>query len=240
MVKIMCGRFTLIAWDEIEGRFLPAGSRVNMIRERFAGSGMDPAPRYNIAPTQDVLTITNDGEENAARFMRWGLVPSWAKDISIGSRMINARAETLAERPSFRVAFRRRRCLVVADSFYEWKREGRRGVPMRISLESGEVFGFAGLWESWSSPEGRRILSCTIVTTAANEFLAPIHDRMPVILSRDAEPMWLDPDVRDTDALSELLTPYPSELMSAYEVSSVVNSAANDAPECIAPVQRMF
>ena len=119
--------------------------------------------------------------------MRWGLVPSWAKDISIGNRMINARAETLAERPSFRVAFRRRRCLVVADSFYEWKRDGRSRIPMRISLESGELFGFAGLWETWNSPDGRRILSCAIVTTAANEFMAPIHDRMPVILSQDAE-----------------------------------------------------
>ncbi len=234
----MCGRFTLIAWDEIEGRFVPAGSGMDMIRERFAGA--DLAPRYNIAPTQDVITITSDGEANTARSMRWGLVPSWAKDISIGNRMINARAETLSERPSFRSAFRRRRCLVIADSFYEWKRNGRSRTPMRISLESGELFGFAGLWESWNSPDGRRILSCTIVTTAANEFLAPIHDRMPVILSQDAEPMWLDPDVQDTDALSELLTPYPSERMAAYEVSSVVNSAANDVPECIAPVSRLL
>lgn len=234
----MCGRFTLIAWDEVEQRFLPAGSGMEMIHERFEGA--DPAPRYNIAPTQDVLTITKDGESNTARFMRWGLVPSWAKDVSIGNRMINARAETLAERPSFRAAFRRRRCLVVADSFYEWKRDGRNRTPMRISLESGELFAFAGLWESWTGPDGRRIPSCTIVTTAASEFIAPIHDRMPVILSQDAEPMWLDPDVQDTDALSELLTPYPSDLMSAYEVSSVVNSAANDVPECIAPVGRLL
>ena len=233
----MCGRFTLIAVGEVERRFLPTGSGMEIIRERFAESGME---RYNIAPTQDILTITNDGEANTAQFMRWGLVPSWAKDISIGSRMINARAETLAERPSFRVAFRRRRCLVIADSFYEWKRDGRKRTPMRISLESGELFAFAGLWESWNSPDGRPILSCAIITTAANEFVAPIHDRMPVILSQDAETMWLDPGVQDTDALSELLTPYPPDLMSAYEVSSVVNSAANETPECIAPVQRMI
>ena len=233
----MCGRFTLIAWDEIERRFLPIGSGMEIICERSADAGPE---RYNIAPTQDVITITNDGEANVAQFMRWGLVPSWAKDISIGSRMINARAETLAERPSFRSAFRRRRCLVVADSFYEWKRDGRTRTPMRISLESGELFGFAGLWESWDSPDGRRILSCTIVTTKANDFIAPIHDRMPVILSQDAEPVWLAPDIQDTDALSELLTPYPSDLMSAYEVSSVVNSAANDVPECIAPVSRLL
>ena len=233
----MCGRFTLIAMGEVEQRFLPVGSGMEIIRERFAESGME---RYNIAPTQDVLTITSDGEANAAQFMRWGLVPSWAKDISIGSRMINARAETLAERPSFRVAFRRRRCLVIADSFYEWKRDGRKRTPMRISLESGELFAFAGLWETWNSPDGRPILSCAIITTAANEFVAPIHDRMPVILSQDTEPMWLDPGVQDTDALSELLTSYPSDLMSAYEVSSVVNSAANEVPECIAPVKRMI
>ena len=234
----MCGRFTLIAWDEVERRFLPAGSGMAMIRERFGGE--DPAPRYNIAPTQDVLAITNEGESNAARFMRWGLVPRWARDVSIGNRMINARAETLAERPSFRVAFRRRRCLVVADSFYEWKREGRGRTPMRIRLEDGGIFAFAGLWESWTGPGGRRILSCAIVTTAANEFMASIHDRMPVILSPDSEAFWLDPDVQDTDALSELLTPYPSERMAAYEVSSVVNSAANDGPECVVPVRRML
>ena len=233
----MCGRFTLISVGEIEQRFLPTGSGMEIIRERFADSGPE---RYNIAPTQDVIAITSDGETNTAQFMRWGLVPSWAKDISIGSRMINARSETLAERPSFRSAFRRRRCLVVADSFYEWKRDGRSRIPMRIGLESGELFGFAGLWERWTDPGGRRILSCTIVTTEANEFLAPVHDRMPVILSRDAEPMWLDPDVQDTEALYELLTPYPSDLMSAYEVSTVVNSAANDVPECIAPVRRVW
>ena len=233
----MCGRFTLIAWDEVEQRFLPAGSGIEILRERFAEFG---AERYNIAPTQDVITITNDGESNVAQFMRWGLVPSWAKDISIGSRMINARAETLSERPSFRVAFRRRRCLVAADSFYEWKRQGRNRTPMRISLESGELFAFAGLWESWKSAEGRRLLSCTIITTDANETVAPIHDRMPVILTRDAEAAWLDPGIRDAGALSELLMPYPSDLMNAYEVSDVVNSAANDVPECIVPVRKML
>ncbi len=236
----MCGRFTLIAWDEVEQRFLPAGSGMEMIRERFAESGAWAGPRYNIAPTQDVLAITGDGHQNRDHLMRWGLVPSWAKDISIGNRMINARAETLAERPSFRAAFRRRRCLVVADSFYEWRRDGRRRIPMRIGLESGELFAFAGLWESWTSPEGGRILSCAIITTAANEFVVPIHDRMPVILAREFESAWLDPEIEDAEALSELLTPYPSDLMSAYEVSSVVNSAANDVPECIVPVRRML
>ncbi len=232
----MCGRFTLIAWDEVEQRFLPAGSGLNVIHERLA----DLAPRYNIAPTQNILTITNDGQSNTPQPMRWGLIPSWAKYISIGSRMINARAETLAERPSFRAAFRRRRCLVIADGFYEWKRHGRARTPMRISLKSGKLFAFAGLWESWTSPDGHRILSCAIITTAANHFIAPIHDRMPVILPPDAEPLWLAPGTRDTATLSNLLTPYPSDLMTAYEVSNVVNSAANDIPECIAPVSRLL
>ena len=235
----MCGRFTLIAWDEVEQRFLPAAG-ANIIRELFAAPGQNPAPRYNIAPTQNILTIANDGQSNAPQSMRWGLVPSWAKDISIGSRMINARAETLAERPSFRAAFRRRRCLVIADSFYEWKRDGLRRTPMRISLESGQLFAFAGLWESWTAPNGRRILSCTIITTAANQLIAPIHDRMPVILPPEAEPAWLDPRIQDPDALSDLLAPYPPELMTTYEVSSIVNSAANDTPNCIAPVRRLL
>ena len=236
----MCGRFTLIAWDEVEQRFLPAGSGMSVIRERFSESGANPAPRYNIAPTQRILTITNDGQSKIPQPMRWGLIPSWAKDTSVGSRMINARAETLAERPSFRAAFRRRRCLVVADSFYEWKRRGRARTPMRISLKSGQLFAFAGLWESWTSPGGHRILSCAIITTAANHFIAPIHDRMPVILPPDAESAWLDPNLQDTATLSILLTPYPSDLMTAYEVSSLVNSPANDVPECITPVSRLL
>ena len=154
-----------------------------------------PFPRYNIAPTQDVLAVRNDYDGNRAEMMRWGLVPSWAKDPKIGSRMINARAETLAERPSFRVAYRRRRCLIVADSFYEWKREGRNRTPMRIMLESGEnrspspVYGRRG-----SGPDDSRMLSCAIVTTTANELVSEIHDRMPVILDPDVEPVWLDPE----------------------------------------------
>ena len=236
----MCGRFVLVNWYGLQQRFDLPEDELQNISEGYSDMGEAPYPRYNIAPTQDVLTVRNDGDRNSAEMMRWGLVPSWAKDPKIGSRMINARSETLSERPSFRVAYRRRRCLIVADSFYEWKREGRSRTPMRIMLESEEPFAFAGLWETWKRPDDSRMLSCTIVTTSANELVSGIHDRMPVILDPDVESVWLDPDMDDTTALSELLVPYPSELMTAYEVSRIVNSAANDVPECIAPVGRLL
>ncbi len=228
----MCGRFTLTSADGIGARFSTAEPNAGEAVEAGAG-------RYNIAPTQDVLTVRNEGGRRRARMMRWGLVPPWADDTRIGGRMINARAETLAERPSFRAAFRRRRCLIVADGFYEWAREGRSRTPMRFCLASGELFAFAGLWETWRRPDGTRLLSCAIVTTSANELIAPFHERMPVIIDADAESVWLDPDVEDAGALSALLTPYPSDRMTAYEVSKVVNSAAYDGPECILPVSRL-
>ena len=193
----MCGRYTLVT-DQ------------RTLEERFSFKGADLrwVANFNVAPTQSVLTVTAH-EEARAQYMHWGLIPSWAKDASIGSRMINARAETLAEKPSFRTAFRRRRCLVLADGFYEWMKVGTSRRPMRIILRSGEPFAFAGLWESWKTPEGERLLSCTIITTGPNSLMAPIHNRMPVILSREAEPLWLDQSVQDPAALSELLAPYP-------------------------------
>ncbi len=166
-------------------------------------------------------------------YMRWGLIPLWAKDMSIGSRMINARAETIAEKPSFRNALRRRRCLVLADGFYEWQRVGKSKKPMRIVMRSGEPFAFAGLWETWRDPEGTVIPSCTIITTTPNELLKPIHNRMPVILPRDIEDFWLDESVDDPAALTSVLTPYPDDEMEVYEVSSLVNSVANKGPEVI-------
>ena len=236
----MCGRFVLVDWYGVEQRFDLPEADLRNISERYSKMGESPFPRYNIAPTQEILAVRNDGGENRAEMMRWGLVPSWAKDPKIGNRMINARAETLAEKPSFRTAYQRRRCLIVADSFYEWKLEGKNRTPIRIMLESEEQFAFAGLWETWKRPDDSRLLSCTIVTTAANELVSEIHDRMPVILDPDVESVWLDPDMDDTAALSELLTPYPAELMTTYEVSRVVNSAANDVPECIAPIGRLL
>ena len=236
----MCGRFVLVDWYGVEQRFDLPETDLRHISERYSEMGEAPYPRYNIAPTQEVLAVRNDGDWNRAEMMQWGLVPSWAKDPKIGNRMINARSETLSERPSFRAAYKRRRCLIVADSFYEWKREGRSRTPIRIMLESEEPFAFAGLWESWKRPDDSWMLSCTIITTSANELVSEIHDRMPVILDPNVESVWLDPDIDDTIALSELLVPYPSELMTAYEVSRIVNSAANDVPECIAPIGRLL
>ena len=222
----MCGRFSLTSEiGELQGRF------------EFDGAGLTHTPRYNIAPSQPLLAVLNGGERRAAH-LRWGLIPSWAKSASAGSRLINARAETVAERNSFRSAFTRRRCLVLADGFYEWQRVGNTKMPMRIVLTSGEPFAFAGLWDSWRDPNGEIVRSCTIITTEANELLHPIHDRMPVILPREMESFWLDHDVEDGDALSNVLVPYQSVEMEAYEVSSLVNRPGNDRPEVVLPVER--
>ena len=219
----MCGRFSLIAnLQELGERF------------GFDPGGLTHPPRYNAAPTQPVLAVMN-GEERRAEHLRWGLIPSWAKDAQMGSRMINARAETLAERPAFRAAFARRRCLVLADGFYEWRRSGNSRIPMRIVMKSREPFAFAGLWDTWQDPEGEVVRSCTIITTEPNELLQPIHDRMPVILAEGAESLWLDDDLRDPLALGSLLTPYPDGALEAYRVCPLVNRPSNDGPEVIVP-----
>jgi len=204
-------------------------------RFKFATSDLDYKPRYNIAPTQDVLTVINNGERHA-QFMRWGLVPFWAKELKIGSRMINAKAETLAEKASFRNAFKKRRCLVPADGFYEWRKEGKEKIPTYIFQKSREPFAFAGLWETWKSPEDEVVRSCTIVTTEPNSFVEPIHNRMPVMLSEEAEALWLDPLTEDPAVLKQLLVPFPPELMDSYPVSTLVNSPRNQGKEIIEPV----
>ena len=193
-------------------------------------------PRYNIAPTQAVATVVteNDGSR-VLRLMRWGLIPAWAKDPSIGSRMINARSETLAEKPSYRNALKRRRCLVVADGFYEWQKQPGGGkVPMFITLKDRQPFGFAGLYETWTEPEsGESLVTCTIVTGPANAFMAPIHERMPMILSPEAYDVWLDPQEMKSERVLELLKPYPADQFAAYPVSTRVNTPANDDPALI-------
>ena len=225
----MCGRYSLaIDYDAISDRFdLRGGVQLPLVyRDRF-----------NIAPTQEVLTVVNAaGQGNQPRMMRWGLVPFWAKDLSIGNRMVNARAETIMESRVFRQAFQRCRCLVVADGFYEWRSQGKRRIPMRVILKTGEPFGLAGLWETWKSPEGKTIESCTIITTTPNELMARIHNRMPVILPREAETPWLDPENTDAGVLRELLVPYPASEMDAYEVSTLVNSPKYDSPDLLARV----
>ena len=221
----MCGRFTLTldpaeAGDEFEGVNFPT---------KFA-------PRYNIAPSQPVLAIPNDGK-NAAEFFVWGLIPSWAKDPSIGNRLINARGETLAEKPSFRGAYKYKRCLVITDGYYEWKTVPgtKTKIPHFIHLRTAKPFAFAGLWDEWHSAEGSAIRSCTIITTKPNKFLASIHDRMPVILHSKDYSDWLDASPRTADTLAHLITDFPAELMEAYPVSTLVNSPVNDRAECVRP-----
>jgi len=221
----MCGRFT--QRTTLENLAVEFG--VEEINLSFSAS-------YNMAPSQHVLAVVNDGVSQFTLF-RWGLIPHWAKDPSIGDKMINARAETITEKKSFRNAFRRSRCLIVADGFYEWKREGKRKTPVYIRLISGRPFGFAGLHESWMSPEYDLIESCTIITTGPNELIKPIHNRMPVIIARESRAAWLDSENQDTDSLRGMLKPYPFREMEAYEVSRFVNSPANNSPKCIEPVE---
>lgn len=192
-------------------------------------------PSFNVAPTQSVLVIGSRQGERAAAMHRWGLIPSWAKDPSIGSRLINARSETVAERPAYRGAFRRRRCLIPADGLYEWKRVGKTKQPYRFTLRDASPFAFAGLWEEWRSPDNTPIRSCTILTTEPNELIEPVHNRMPVILSPTEYDTWLDPHT-EIEELQSLLAPYPAEDMDAYPVSTLVNSPRNDDPSLIEPV----
>lgn len=221
----MCGRFTLTASvDQLIDRF---DIEFFLQEEEFF-------PSYNVAPSQSVLSVINNGTHNRMGFLRWGLIPPWAKDMSIGYKMINARAETLLEKPSFRTAYQKKRCLIVADSFYEWKRiDHKNKIPMRIKLKSNELFAMAGLWESWKSPEGKSIYSCSVITTNPNELVQDIHDRMPVILKPEDEKYWLDPSITDTRKLKHLLKPLEHELMEAYEVSPLVNSPKNNSIELI-------
>ncbi|HEC61303.1 MAG TPA: SOS response-associated peptidase [bacterium] len=221
----MCGRFTLTA-------------DMNALQESFPWLSIPTGlePRYNIAPSQPVAVVPNDGV-NQMDFFVWGLITSWAKDPRIGNRMINARAETLAEKPSFRAAFRRRRCLVLADGFYEWRKDPgiKTKTPMYLHLKSKEPFAFAGLWEIWHSKDGSEVRSCNIITTQPNSLVQSIHNRMPVILPREAYSKWLKPGEQDPTQLSPLLLPYPAEEMIAYPVSRLVNKPQNDRPQCIIP-----
>jgi putative SOS response-associated peptidase YedK len=222
----MCGRFTLT----IDPSSLQAAFPWAVIPD-------DLFPRYNVAPSQPVAVIPNMGD-NTVSLYKWGLIPSWAKDPSIGNRMINARAESLAEKPSFRNAYRRRRCLILADGFYEWKQNPgmKAKQPVYIRMNDNHPFAFAGLWELWKSPDGSEIRSCTIITTQPNEFLKPIHNRMPVILPADAYHHWLATEDQPPAQLADLLVPYQASDLIAYPVSRMVNSPELDSAELINPV----
>lgn len=223
----MCGRFTAtFEFREIK------------IRWNLQGDLPYFAPRYNIAPSQSVPVIVKGEHGNEAKLMKWGLVPSWAPDPSIGNQMINARAETLLKKPSFRNLVSQRRCLIPADGFYEWRREGNRKVPVWIHLKKKEPFAFAGLWDSWRNVElGDILYTCTIITTEPNALLRPMHNRMPVIYDREMGRQWLEHSYGAfQDSLDAVLRPWPSEYMEAWDVSPIVNAPANDTPECIQPL----
>lgn len=223
----MCGRFTLSSnLDDLQGRF------------GFEARDLEYRPSYNIAPTQQVMVVSVDPQygNRRAESMRWGLVPFWAKDLKIGARMINAQAETAATKPAFRAAFKKRRCLVLADGFFEWRKEGKEKIPTYIFQPSNTPFAFAGLWENWRSPDGENVRSCTILTTTPNELIQPIHNRMPVILSQETEALWLDPMTEEQETLTPLLIPAPAEGLTTMVVSNLVNSFKNQGPECVEPV----
>jgi putative SOS response-associated peptidase YedK len=222
----MCGRFTLTVSGEA-------------LAEHFnLAETPEVVARYNIAPTQPVAAVRSARQsgERELTYLHWGLIPAWAQDPAIGSRMINARAETAAEKPAFRAAFKYRRCLVPASGFYEWQKIDGRKQPVFIHLAGGDLFAFASLWEHWQSPDGSEVNSCTLLTTGPNELIRPVHDRMPVILRPEEYDLWLDRDVQQVDRLRPLLRPFPAERMAFFPVSPRVNSPANEGPDCIAPL----
>lgn len=220
----MCGRFTLTA----SGR---------VIAQQFNLSDLpEIPPRYNIAPTQEIATIYRSSEQQDQQFqwMKWGLIPFWSKDVTIGSKLINARVETVTEKPSFRKAFRQQRCLILADGFYEWKTEGKTKQPYYFSLKERSPFAFAGLWDSWKSPDGNHRTSCTILTTEANESVQPVHHRMPIILSAEVYSDWLNPSLNQPEEILSLLQTIPQ--LTTNPVSSKVNRPTYDQADCIEAV----
>jgi len=223
---LMCGRFTLKTPNDELVRFF------QLTRQP------DWSPRYNIAPSQPVIGVRQTDGGRSPSLLTWGLIPAWSRDPAIGSRLINARSESLAQKPAFRAAFRSRRCLILADGFYEWKKvSGKLKQPMYIHMVDQNAFAFAGLWEQWTAADGSEIESCTIVTTEPNERLAEVHNRMPAILPPETYDVWLDPDQQDSATLQPLLKPYPSDALAWRAVSTVVNNPRNDVPECVVAVR---
>lgn len=221
----MCGRYALF-------------SHLSQIKEAFDIQQVrwEPPTSYNVAPTHEVAVVVRRDGDHVLEKMRWGLIPAWAKDLEIGSRMINARVETLAEKPSFKRPLKGQRCLVIADGFFEWAKTERGKIPMFIRSKSGRPFGFAGLYDIWKPPDGEPISSCTIVTTCANELMQPIHDRMPLILAQPYQLAWLDPATPNIEAWLSTLAPFPGSELEIYPVSRRVNSPQYNDAELIQPV----
>ncbi|HYA85585.1 MAG TPA: SOS response-associated peptidase [Nitrospirota bacterium] len=221
----MCGRFEIHSAIEIIAKLFG-----------IVEWDIDYKPSYNVAPSHDIIIAVEKGQRQLIK-SRWGFLPSWAKDISDGYKMINARAETVAEKPSFKQAFLKQRCLVLADGFFEWKKEGKSKIPYLIRLKSEQPFAMAGLYNRWISPEGEEICTNTIITTESNDLIRPIHDRMPVILPQEKHADWLSNDIVDHSVLVKMLRPYPSDELEMYEVTSNVNSPAINTPENIQRLQ---
>jgi putative SOS response-associated peptidase YedK len=220
---IMCGRYRLVRRKEILAEVFDAGTDV------------DWAPRYNVAPTQDVPVVRQNATQptRSLSLMRWGLIPFWAKDPKVGYKMINARAETIAEKPAFREPLQSRRCLVPADGFYEWAKKAKMKVPYCFALADDSTFAFAGIWDRWKDPWGEQLPTCSIVTTSANPLVSEVHDRMPVILEPSNYDLWLDPGFKKIEPLVDLLRPFPADFMRTWRVSSRINSVLNDDAGCI-------
>jgi putative SOS response-associated peptidase YedK len=224
-VSLMCGRFALYSpLPEIVETF-----HIQEVCAQFE-------PSYNVAPTHEVAVVVKREAGNVLQTMTWGLIPFWAKDPKIGSRMINARVETLSQKPSFKRPLKTQRCLIVADGFFEWAKTGQAKVPMFIRPKSKQPFGFAGLYDVWQSPAGETVTSCTIITTHANDFMQPIHSRMPLILANAEQADWLDLATPNIDEWLSGLHPYPSHELEAYQVSRQVNSPAHNNIDCVQPI----
>ncbi|WP_240419213.1 SOS response-associated peptidase [Paenibacillus periandrae] len=222
----MCGRYTITVTEE-----------ELMLRFMLESSTPFYEPRYNVAPGQMVPAIINNGVQNKLGQLRWGLIPSWAKDAKIGYTMINARVETIADKPAFRTSLKSKRCIIPADGFYEWKVTEDGKQPMRIVQRTGQLFAMAGLYDTWINPEGDKISSCTIITTVPNKTMAGIHDRMPIILRKQDEAAWLDRSIQDISLLQSLIgEPYPDEELRVYPVTKAVGNVKNDSPDNIKEV----
>jgi putative SOS response-associated peptidase YedK len=227
--------YTNLSWrdEKMCGRFAQRSDPKRLAKEFKVAEVPQIEARYNIAPTQEILAVRELGDGREMAFFKWGLVPSWAKDVSMGARLINARSETVEEKPSFREAFKKRRCIIPADGFYEWQRTEGKKQPFFFRMRDERPFGFAGLWERWEGEGGQAINSCTILTTEANDVLRPVHDRMPVILQPDDYEVWLDGDERKQEFVKELLRPYPAREMVAYPVGTAINSPRNQGKDLI-------
>lgn len=220
----MCSRYSRVsAIKKLQKRF------------RFENVDFDLTPDYNIAPTDPAYVVMQEGDKRFLKRMMFGLIPHWAKDPKIGIQCLNARGETVAEKPAFRDAFRKRRCLVLTDGFYDWKKDGKNRIPYRFMMKDQEPYALAGLWDRWKRPDGREFETFSIVTTKPNELIAPIHNRMPVILKEEDENLWLAPYVSEAKTLQPLLKPFPSDLLDLVPVSTAVNSSKNKSEQCILP-----